>query len=603
MLDEALSRRSAATELAIGVSAVAVSIAAAVMVGSAAVEDPVWHAVRTALTVSLPVAGGLYALRYPDTARFGLALTIAGFMWSLTALANSSASVPYSIGRTVGWLIFPSLLYLVIVYPDGRLRGGLVRTLYVAAIALVCVLYVGSAFVVDAFPTQTPWAQCAADCPANAFFLLDTEPPVVDDVVIPLRELLTVALMFGYVFSLTRRLQATPPRRRRHMAPVVGAAIGWCLTLAAFMVGRRVGLDDDAQSTIGAIFALWVPLISAAFLGGLVARRVLVAKALEGLSVALRHDIAPRELRAALAEALDDPSVDLLLPDGAPGRWRDVDGVRTSAADAAVGRHVTTIADGPTQVAILLHDPELLVHESLLDAVHSLVRTSLQSTRMRQRLATSLHELEDSRKRLVRAADQERSRIERNLHDGAQQRLIMLRIKLTLAAELLGTDPVNGRNAVLELGEEVERALEEVREIAHGVYPSILSDRGLEDALRGSFADSPLPVHLVTHNVSRQPAEIELAVYYVCLEAVQNAAKHARGASAVWITLRQNGQLSVEVRDDGPGFVASCSSGGLRNMADRIEAVGGELVVDAAPGHGTRIVAAIPLSRAPATAA
>ena len=230
-----------------------------------------------------------------------------------------------------------------------------------------------------------------------------------------------------------------------------------------------------------------------------------------------------------------------------------------------------------------MHDRALRDDEELLHAVQALILSWLRHAQMRRRLAGSLRQLEDSRARLVRAADQERSRIERDLHDGAQQRLIMLRIKLSLAEELLETDPAAGRKAVGDLGSEIEHALEEVRAIAHGVYPSVLSDRGLEDALRGSVAGSVLPVHLITHRVSRQPAEIELAIYYVCIEALQNVQKHAHGATAVWVTVRQDDHLTLEVRDDGAGFVPAPAPGGLRNMADRIEAVGGRLMVDS-PG-------------------
>ena len=258
---------------------------------------------------------------------------------------------------------------------------------------------------------------------------------------------------------------------------------------------------------------------------------------------------------------------------------------------------MTAIADGPMPLALLVHDRALRDDEELLHAVQALMLSWLRHAQMRRKLAGSLRQLEDSRTRLVRAADQERSRIERDLHDGAQQRLIMLRIKLSLAEELLETDPAAGRKAVGDLGGEIEHALEEVRAIAHGVYPSVLSDRGLEDALRGSVAGSVLPVHLITHRVSRQPAEIELAIYYVCMEALQNVQKHARGATAVWITVRQDDHLTLEVRDDGAGFVPAPAPGGLRNMTDRIEAVGGRLVVDSSPGHGTRVLATVPLSR------
>jgi len=199
---------------------------------------------------------------------------------------------------------------------------------------------------------------------------------------------------------------------------------------------------------------------------------------------------------------------------------------------------------------------------------------------VRRRYEELLRELEESRMRIARAADLERSKIERDLHDGAQQRLIGLRIKLSIAEEL--DDP---RPALREIGAEVERALDELRQLAHGVYPSLLSDRGLGDALRALAAELPLPVHLAVADVERKAPEVETAVYFVCLEAAQNALKH--GAAELWITLTAQG---FEVRDDGPGFVpAGPFNGGLRNMRDRIEAVGGQLAIDSAPGRGTTV--------------
>jgi signal transduction histidine kinase len=203
---------------------------------------------------------------------------------------------------------------------------------------------------------------------------------------------------------------------------------------------------------------------------------------------------------------------------------------------------------------------------------------------VRRRYEELLRELEESRMRIARAADLERSRIERDLHDGAQQRLIGLRIKLSIAEELDNPAP-----ALRELGDEVERALEELRQLAHGVYPSLLSDRGLGAALRALAAELPLPVQLAVADIERRPPEVETAVYFACREAAQNALKH--GARELWITLTEQG---FEVRDDGPGFVpAAHLNGGLRNMRDRIEAVGGRLTIDSAPGRGTRIRGAV----------
>ena len=215
----------------------------------------------------------------------------------------------------------------------------------------------------------------------------------------------------------------------------------------------------------------------------------------------------------------------------------------------------------------------------------ALVAAAVGVLLVRRRYDELLRELEESRMRSARAADLERSRIERDLHDGAQQRLIGLRIRLSIAEEL--DDP---KPALPELGAEVERALEELRQLAHGVYPSLLSDRGLGDALKALATELPLRVQLAIADIPRKPPEVETAVYFACREAAQNALKH--GATRLYITLTEQ---SFEVRDDGPGFVpAGHSNGGLRNLRDRIEAVGGQLAIDSAPGRGTRVSGGLP---------
>jgi signal transduction histidine kinase len=583
-------------EVSVALAAAALTIAAVVITARADPADELARAIRQALIICIPVAGGIYASRTPQTRRFGIALIAAGFVWSLTALGYTDTNPEYSIGRLVAWLIFPFLLYLILVYPEGCLRAGFERGLFGATVVLVTVSFIGSALFVEAYPLGTPWAVCTTDCPPNTFLILHAEPAFMD-VVRPLRELLAGILMIAIVVVLIRRLRGANRQRRRQMAPVIVAGICSCATLTAYLAVRHWAPDSGAVDTLGMIWSLSIPGIAAAFFAGLIARRMLVGQTLERLTVAISREPGPRQLQTELAVILDDPEIEILLPDGIPGGWQSLDGESVFGPTAAdTDRERTTITDGTTPLALLVHDSALRDDEELLHAVQALILSWLRHVQIRQRLAGSLRQLEDSRSRLVRAADQERSRIERDLHDGAQQHLIMLRIKLSLAEELLETDPAAGRRAVGELGSEIERALDEVRAIAHGVYPSVLSDRGLEDALRGSMAGSVLPVHLITHRVSRQPAEIELAIYYVCIEALQNVQKHAYGASAVWVTVRQDDRLTLEVRDDGAGFVPASAPGGLRNMLDRIEAIGGRLVVDSAPGHGTRVLATVPLS-------
>jgi signal transduction histidine kinase len=324
-----------------------------------------------------------------------------------------------------------------------------------------------------------------------------------------------------------------------------------------------------------------------------------LAGALARLGIALRASDDRAHVRDALATALGDSTTQLLFRDPGSGTWHDargraVDRPREPSPDRAVT--VIDTGDGREDVA-LTHDVALLDDQELLDGVSGMVLAGWRHERLTAELSRAMSDLEDSRRRIAEAADQERARIERDLHDGAQQRLVALRIRLGIAEELLARDPGAGVEELHELGFETERALEELRSLAHGVYPSLLTDRGLPDALRSVAAEAPLPVHVLATGVTRHPIEIESAVYFTCAEALQNAVKHAGGATGVWIKLGQTrNRLRFEVRDDGPGFTLGDHDGrGLRNMHDRIEAIGGDLAVDPEPGHGTRIIGSIEL--------
>jgi signal transduction histidine kinase len=199
--------------------------------------------------------------------------------------------------------------------------------------------------------------------------------------------------------------------------------------------------------------------------------------------------------------------------------------------------------------------------------------------------------------RIRTAAGDERRRIERDLHDGAQQRLVALAINLGLAAERSGDDGEHAAAVMRRLALEVEHALDELRALTRGVPPAPLADGGLVEGLRAAALRSPIPATVLGAGVRRYPAEIENAAYFCCLEAMQNAAKHALGATAVVIDLSEAEELRLEVRDDGAGFDPARVAGGLGliSMRERLAAVGGELTVVSSPGHGTRIIGSIPL--------
>ena len=209
----------------------------------------------------------------------------------------------------------------------------------------------------------------------------------------------------------------------------------------------------------------------------------------------------------------------------------------------------------------------------------------------------AVEELASSRARIQAAADDERRRIERDLHDGAQQRLVALRVRLALAADLMRDDPMSGPQLLDELGVEAEQALEEVRALAHGVYPSELVEFGLEVALKDLGALAPVRTTVAAEGIGRFSPEIEAAVYFCCLEAVQNAAAHAQGADAIEISIAAGRDLRFEIRDNGSGFSAHAISpgAGFVSMHDRLAAVDGQLDIRAEPGGGARVVGTIAL--------
>ncbi len=254
---------------------------------------------------------------------------------------------------------------------------------------------------------------------------------------------------------------------------------------------------------------------------------------------------------------------------------------RRADADAFSEEDDRVLAELARQVGLALHNVQL----------DSALQASLDD------LERANADLRASRARIVATGDAERRRIERNLHDGAQQHLVALAVNLRLARDMLADDP-DGANEMLEaLGAAVQDTIQELRDLAHGIYPPLLMDSGLGEALRAAANRSPLTVKVAVDGVGRHPSEVEAAVYFCCLEALQNAAKHAPGATVRITVGEQDGHLCFEVRDDGPGFdVPSATAGhGYVNMSDRVGAIGGTIQWRSAPGEGAAVVGTVPI--------
>ena len=459
-------------------------------------------------------------------------------------------------------------------------------------------LYLPTALLVDQYPVPTVYTSCTDGCPANAFDVLGQQPAFVENVVYPLREIVAIAVFLGVTVRLAARLRAATPVMRRTIEPVLAVAIFRVAALGLTIFARRVAPDSEQLLDVGVwLIALALPAMALAFLVGLVRWRLFVAGAMQDLATRLPGHAQPEQLQTALADAFDDPSIEIVYwLDGSDQHWVDALGRRFEPPGEASGRWLSEVRDDGTRVAAIVHDAGLRNDDAFLATATSYALMTLDNQRLSAQARALLREVSDSRARIQATADDERRRIERDLHDGAQQRLVALRIKLELVAE--ETSDAERAARLRRLGSEVEEAIDEVRSLARGIYPAALADRGLVEALRSAALLSPLPTTVLAAGVGRYSREIETTAYFCCLEALQNAAKHAHGASAAVIDLSDTGTLRLEVRDDGAGFdpAQTAPGAGLVNMRDRLAAVAGELATVSSPGKGARIVVTIPLN-------
>jgi signal transduction histidine kinase len=549
-----------------------------------------------ALMVIVPVAVGCYAWYRGPHRRFGLLLIAAGFGWFLTTLAESDNSLLYSTGRVAAWLVELELIYLILSFPSGRIPERVDRMIVAAVVLVIVVLYLPTALIDRDYPVPTPYTSCNSGCPENAFFALDTEPAFVDAVMRPLRDALAAFLFLAVMFRLAQRVRHSTQPMRMALTPVLAVGVVRFFAAGVFLVMRRGHAGTEALETVAWVAALAVPAMAAGFLAGLVRWRLFVATALQTLGLRMRDADDAETLRARLADAIGDPTLEIVywVP-ARGGHWVDAEGAAAALPEPGSGRRVTEIRKGSRRLAAMVHEEVLSGQDALIDAAAGYARIALDNERLYAQLRASLAEVRASRARIIASADRERRRIERDLHDGAQQRLVALRIKLELAEEALAADPDAGRARLQALGAEIDATLDEIRSLAHGVYPPLLADEGLGEALRAAARRAPLAATVSVDGIGRYPPEVESAVYFCCLEALQNAAKHADGATSVIVSLAEDDRLRFEVRDDGPGFSLDGPGGaGLTNMRDRVSVLGGELEVVSEPGQGVVVTGSVP---------
>jgi signal transduction histidine kinase len=543
--------------------------------------DPLVRAISgVAIMLSYILAGLVAWWRRPES-RFGPLMVAAGFAAFLSHLSWTSLAlpfaidVPFTIGRIAALLPPVLFLHVFLAFPSGWLQTGFERTLVAAAYITAIGLNVAVMMLSDLGP--------------HNLIGVTTAP----DAALSVRRAELVALsafsLVGFAVLVARRRGGGRPLRRSLDLLIDAFAIA----LVAIPVMLIASIFEPAQmETIRRVAYTVIGIAPFAFLFVLLRAR-LARTALGDLFVELRSDLQPAALRAALARALGDPSLTLAYWLPQFRSWADLDGRALPLPAAGSGRATTLIEREGAHVAALLHDPALADEPELLDAVTAAAGIALEHGRLRVELRARVEELRGSRLRMLDAGQEERKRLERNLHDGAQQRLVALSLELSQLEERLDADP-DSSVRVARARREVAASLEELREIARGIHPAVVSSHGLAVALERLTTRSAVPVSLTVDLDERLPEPLEVAAYYLVAETLANVGKYAQASSVSVRVSRSNGQVVVEIADDGIGGADTEQGSGLRGLADRVEALDGRLQVWSPSGGGTRVRAEIP---------
>jgi signal transduction histidine kinase len=553
-------------------------VTAALILSSDTAHSPALTAALTLLVgLSWCVTGLLEWGRRPAN-RIGMLMVFFGFAWFGGRLTSTDSPLLYTIGLFLAALFFAVLGHVLLAFPSGRLDGRLSRAIVVAGY-LDTIVLIGIGIL---FHNGEPGD------PRN-LALVDANTTLTDAFKNSAR-FIGIALFVAVLAILAQRWRHASPRWRSTFAIVFWTGAAAAVASAVSILTRTPYKPLGAVDVVAYIVIGAVPLaLSVDLLRGRLARG-----AIADLVVELGDTRATGKLRDALARALHDPSLSLAywLPER--HRYVDVEG-RPVELPAGGGTRMATIVEREGRpVAALVHDCTLRDQPDLVEAVGAAAGLALENERLQADLRARLAELRASRARIVEATDAERRRLERNLHDGTQQRLVSISMALGLAESKLGSDQEAAREIIEEARESLGAALQELREFSQGIHPAVLTERGLGPALRELVYLAPMPIELAVPADERLPEPVEAAAYYVVAEALANVAKYA-SADAVYVTVeRRNGAAFVEVADDGIGGADPAKGSGLRGLSDRVEALGGTLAVDSPPGAGTRLRAEIP---------
>jgi signal transduction histidine kinase len=587
-----------------GLACIAAAVALGLTLQANFLAYPGWLAVQKADFILGPIGVGLYWCHRRPGNRLGPLLIVLGLLGLVYIGSSIRSPLPFGIGVAAEIPIVLLTEVAILAFPSGRLDGRVER----AILAFWVLTFVtGRTAIWLTSPHSAPWfsiSRCRGPCPGNGGAIW-SPPSWAPNLVDGVRVAVIVAALATAGLIVWKFVTGTRPRRR---ALAVGAPIALMyLLLQATYQGLQLFTPANASPAAepvkgvidwafaGARSAVWYGFLFALIAAELFAGRVLrdvVRRSFGGPSL--------RDLEGRLRGPLGDPGLRLGFWRAVTADWVGDDG--TPLGPPKPGQTVTVISREGHPAAAIVHDAQLAEDPELLQAAGAAALLAHENTELEAAWMRSVHELTASRARLASVAERERRKLERDLHDGAQQRLVAATINLTLADEASDEQELHER--IAESRRDIEDALIELREVAHGIYPTALARSGLSQAfdwLARRYADK---VVVTDATVGRFSPELELAVYYCGLEAVQNASKHAGPEAHISIRFyTEVDQLHLEVRDDGLGFdPARTSEGiGMQNMRDRIGAVGGHVAFSSKPGQGTLVTVTAPI-RPPASA-
>ena len=580
--------------LAPGLRRALIAIAIAGVVTSAVPLAMAIHSVgghhRDLIAVFGPIIGGAFIgtgllawMRRPQN-RFGALMVAIGFSYCLSGLVVSTDPWPFVAGALLLPLPYAILVHLLLAFPSGRLATGAERALVVAMYVTSTVAYW------SIWPFQNTLRQGLPENP-----LLVSDRPDLVRTMADLRFGVVIVLLLTLGWFLARRWRAASRAQRRSLVPVLlsgGLVLGlYAVWAAAGIAGLPNGLQENLERARVVALAT-VPF---AFLLGLLRSKVAGAAAVGELVSTLGEQTQRRGgLQDALADALGDPSLELIFPVGERGEWVDGSGSPVALAPEVAEHRVTPIERDGRPIAAIVHDASLAEQRDLVRTAGAALALALENERLDAELRANVQELRASRARIVQSGDAARRRIERDLHDGAQQQLVAILLALRVTRARIERDPAEAAEMLDTALGDLEGAIAELRELARGIHPAILSDRGLGPALEALAGRLPLPVDIAGDLAERPPPNIEAAAYYVAAEALTNVARYAQASHARIEVGRDGERIVLQVTDDGVGGADPANGSGLRGLSDRVAALDGRLEVDSPPAAGTTIRAIFP---------